>query len=247
MNEYSVNEIKELIKNNDCLLLVETDSSSYLVKYSDIADFIVYYNFYVENSDMHILEWQNADKGYIATTRGCFLDTCNPDFRKKIIGRLTDLQTGDAELKDVNYLRPDDFYTYFCEVEKEKNPNIEKKIIKYKNHKLSLSIDTYMNGRLALLGFDNENDMYDITINLPEMDIKDKSYGFIDSFCKSMGLEKTLLDNGIIKKIVKPVNYNMGCYDLVQFDLKKLNDYDHIGLSFFLNQNQPNLEKELTI
>ena len=36
----------------------------------------------------------------LATTRGIFLDKCNPDLREKIIDRLVKLQQGEIEVKD---------------------------------------------------------------------------------------------------------------------------------------------------
>ena len=247
MIEYSPNETIDIIKNNIPLLNVNTGNNEYLIKYEDIADFIVYYNENIEMTNMKISEWQNANKGYIATTIGMFLDKCDKDFRAKIIDRLIALQMGDLETKEIKYLKPDIYYYLFCEMEQKKLENKEQKKIIFNNKEISININSFPNGRLALYGISEYDDLYFISENLPDIEMKDMSYGFITSDCKDVGLEKKLLDEGIIKKIIKKVKYNMGTYDLVQFDLKKLDDYDHVGLSFVYNVNQPNIAKEFKI
>lgn len=75
----------------------------------------------------------------------------------------------------------------------------------------------------------------DVTINLPNKPSFDEGDAFIDSLAKDCGLEKALLDKKIIKKIVdENIQYNMGHYDYIIFDIEKLKEYDPIG---FLNMD----------
>lgn len=52
---------------------------------------------------------------------------------------------------------------------------------------------------------------------------------------KSIGLEKALKKEGIIKEIFCEEKYNLGTYDYVAFDLKKLRPYDPDGFDKFMD------------
>lgn len=112
------------------------------------------------------------------------------------------------------------------------------KSIKLNNKEVFLEIGTYAYGnRLAILSNTVDEPYSDVTINLPELDLNTKDEAFIDSMCKDCGLYQALIDNGVIKEVVKEkVPYNMGRYDLVRFDLDKLREYDPKGYEEFLNE-----------
>ncbi len=112
---------------------------------------------------------------------------------------------------------------------------MNKKILKFNGKELFLEINKYMyNERLAILAY-TKDDLYgDITINLNGYSIE-KDEGFINSITKDSGLEAKLKKEGIIKEVIGTVNSNMGKYDLVVFDFKKLIEYDPIGMKKFTN------------
>ena len=75
----------------------------------------------------------------------------------------------------------------------------------------------------------------------------DDSYCFIDALAKDCGLEKALIDNKIISHVLHPVQYNYGKYDLVQFNLEKLKEYDPLGFSAFEDLSIEQIAKEFKI
>lgn len=106
----------------------------------------------------------------------------------------------------------------------------ENKKLKFKNNELFLEITQYVNnGSLAILAYTKEDIYGDITINLPGFSV-DEGEGFINSITKDSGLEQKLIKEGIIKEVITTVQYNMGKYDLVAFDIDKLKEYDPIGI-----------------
>lgn len=100
----------------------------------------------------------------------------------------------------------------------------------FKNKKLYLKVEQYgFSGNIALLAY-TKNDLYgDITTNLNGYSL-DEDEGFINSITKDSGLEKKLMDEGIIKEVITTINHNMGKYDLVVFDFEKLKEYDPEGI-----------------
>lgn len=104
------------------------------------------------------------------------------------------------------------------------------KTFKFDGENLSLQISRYANNdRLAILAFTQDEPYADITINLPAYSVE-KNEGFIDALAKDTGLEQKLIDKGIIKEVITTVNYNMGKYDCVSFDMEKLKEYDLVGV-----------------
>ena len=101
---------------------------------------------------------------------------------------------------------------------------------------LFINICTYQsNNRLAIDCGTEEEPYADITINLPNTFIDSINIGFIDSVTKDCGLEKALLDEGIIKEIICNQPYNYGNYDCVSFDMKKLKEYDPEGFELYMD------------
>ena len=105
-----------------------------------------------------------------------------------------------------------------------------RKTLRFKGEKLFLEVAQYQsNMNLAITAYTEEEPYGDITINLPGMCVYEDE-GFINSYTKSGGLEKALIDKGIIKEVQSTCKYNYGEYDLVTFDLEKLKEYDPEGV-----------------
>ena len=64
----------------------------------------------------------------------------------------------------------------------------------------------------------------------------------IDALTKDSWLEKKLIKEGIIKEVMTKVNYNMGKYDFIVFDMKKLKEYDPVGMEQYLKENEEEFE-----
>lgn len=106
----------------------------------------------------------------------------------------------------------------------------KKKTLKFGKEELFLQISYYKDNRnLAILAYTVEEPFGRITINLSNHRLHHNE-GFIDALTKKSGLEKKLIEKGIIKKITGTVKYNMGKYDLAVFDMEKLNEYDPKGI-----------------
>ena len=61
---------------------------------------------------------------------------------------------------------------------------------------------------------------------------------------KSGGLEKALIEKGIIKEVQGTHKYNYGEYDLVTFDLEKLKEYDPDGVEKYEQYIGEEIEEE---
>ena len=64
----------------------------------------------------------------------------------------------------------------------------------------------------------------------------------IDALTKDSWLEKKLIKEGIIKEVMTKVNYNMGKYDFIVFDMKKLKECDPVGMEQYLKENEEEFE-----
>jgi len=104
---YTKEEIEEIIKSQEKLLYVDNGVDEVIVKYNDIADFIVDFSDKTGHKhNLKIYEYNNPSSNPIATTFGCFLNKCDADFRKKIIDRLVEVQTGGI-IKDYKIIDED--------------------------------------------------------------------------------------------------------------------------------------------
>lgn len=112
------------------------------------------------------------------------------------------------------------------------------KSINLHDKEVFLKIGAYAySDRLAILSNTVDGIYSNVTVNLPELYLDSINEAFIDSMCKDCGLYQALIDNGIIKEVIKEkVPYNMGRYDLVKFDMDKLREYDPKGYETFLNE-----------
>jgi len=122
--------------------------------------------------------------------------------------------------------------------------NKKPKTLKFKGDKLYLQVSQYRNnGNLAILADTKEEPYGDITVNLSGFSVE-KNEGFINSITKDSGLEKKLIKDGIIKEVITTVNYNIGKYDMVVFDIEKLKEYDPTGVKEYQKtiENEEELE-----
>ena len=119
-----------------------------------------------------------------------------------------------------------------------------KKALNFNGKKLFLEVSEYINnGNLGILAY-TEEDLYgDITINLSGFSV-DRGEGFINALTKDSGLEKKLIREGIIKEVITTVKYNMGHYDLVEFNLEKLKEYDPKGVKKYQEEFEEDFEEE---
>ena len=141
------------------------------------------------------------------------------------------------------YLKNHDIKKYGEEFinEEEKMEKIKKPLI-FNKEELFLQVSQYRNnGNLAILAYTKEDLYGDITINLSGFSV-DKGEGFINALTKDSGLEKKLIKEGIIKEVMTTVNYNMGKYDFVEFDLEKLKEYDPEGVKQYQEENEEEFE-----
>lgn len=112
------------------------------------------------------------------------------------------------------------------------------KTLKFEGENLYLEVGQYMNGRIAIIAY-TEEDMYgDVTKNLPYAYLENENGGFINPFTKSDGLESRLIKAGIIEKVVDTVQYNMEKYDEVIFNIEKLREYDKDGIDKYLESKK---------
>ena len=104
----------------------------------------------------------------------------------------------------------------------------------------NIKVYDYVNGnRLAIFLTDDEGDFFDITVNLTDAIINDIDEGFINSNFDTENGRKfidKLKEIGIISYSYGFINYNMGSYELVKFDLDKLKEYDKVGVNKYINK-----------
>lgn len=112
----------------------------------------------------------------------------------------------------------------------------EKKSLKFNGEQLFLNIGCYSNGRIAITCDTSEEPFSDITINLPNKYLNGINQCYIDELSKAIGLEELLIKENIIERVNYIQSYNMGNYDCVDLNLKKLKEYDPVGFSNFLKE-----------
>lgn len=107
--KYSKKEFLKILKEDGILFVSTSRGNRYIIKKSDIADFIM-----IESereghsSDMSF--FMPGINGPVITTYGCFLNKANPIFREEIIDRLVLLQTTDEKVKDIKIFDTELFY-----------------------------------------------------------------------------------------------------------------------------------------
>ena len=122
----------------------------------------------------------------------------------------------------------------------EKRANYYLKVSSYKNNdRLCISITNRDNNDIR----EKIDYVEDITVNIPEISIDKTNQTYLSSDI-SYEVKRRLLDNGIINKIVKTIEYNLEKYLLVEVDLEKLREYDKEGVQAFLELNNENITLE---
>lgn len=110
------------------------------------------------------------------------------------------------------------------------------KKIKYNGYKFKLEVNSYEdNNRLAILLYNNSDLFEVLTVNLPEIPIKNINENFINNKIDGTVIHRDsfiskLKELGIIEIVHPPVPYNMNTYSLAKFNLEKLREYDHKGV-----------------
>lgn len=107
LNQYSLEEIKELLIKKEKLVYVDTGSEEIVVRYEDLPDVIVDLNYKLGSVDLKVYDYNNPSSIPILNTIGYFLDRCDQDVRKDIIERLVGLQTDEIEIKDYKVIDED--------------------------------------------------------------------------------------------------------------------------------------------
>lgn len=117
-----------------------------------------------------------------------------------------------------------------------------KKTLMFNEEELFLRVTKYVdNGYLAIFAYTRDELYGDLTVNLSDFSF-DKNKGFVNAITKDLGLEEKLIEEGIIKRVITTVNYNMGKYDFVEFDLEKLKEYDPEGVKQYQEENEEEFE-----
>ena len=106
LNQYNIDEIKEILTSNERLVYVDTGNEEIVSKYNDLPDIIVDINDKIGSTNLTVMEFDNPSK-ILLTTFGPFLNKCNSDVRKDIIDRLNNLQQGIEEVKDYKVIDED--------------------------------------------------------------------------------------------------------------------------------------------
>lgn len=128
---YSEEEILEILKNNERLVIVDDGIDDAIIKFEDLPDFIVDINNKTGyTTNLKVYDYQNISMNPILTTMGHFLDKCDPIVRQDIIDRLIKLQTFEEEVKDYKIID-----TYMLENAEEKLEKQLEKNLKKKNNR----------------------------------------------------------------------------------------------------------------
>lgn len=109
--KYTRKEMSDIAKNEGFVFVETSRGDNYIIKKSDICDFIIQES---ERQGHHVnikiyapnLKIRNP----LLTTKGWFLDKINQKYRQEIIDRLVKLQTFQIKPKDVKIFDNDIFY-----------------------------------------------------------------------------------------------------------------------------------------
>lgn len=115
-----------------------------------------------------------------------------------------------------------------------------------RKEKYYMMVSSYRNNNRLCINITDRSDndireevdyIANVTINIPEISIDKINQVYLSNDI-SDGVKYKLLDNGIISKTIKTIEYNLDKYSLVEVDLEKLKEYDKEGVEEFLNLNQ---------
>ena len=106
---YTVEEIKNILLSDERLVYADNGIDECIVKYSDLPDFIMdMANYMHHDCVIKVYPYPPETMTPILTTRGCFLDKCNPDVRVDIIDRLAEVHIFE-NMKDYKIINESDF------------------------------------------------------------------------------------------------------------------------------------------
>ena len=147
---YTKGEIKNILLSGEKLVYVDNGIDEFVVKYSDLPDFIVDMSRSMNNScQLKVYKYPAESMTPILTTMGEFLDRCDPDVRADIIDRLVAVQTVE-DTKNYRIINE-----YDLEVVKE---DIDKNIsVKILNLWLSDYGDIRCNASISVNGKEKSN------------------------------------------------------------------------------------------
>lgn len=108
-NFYDENEISQLLNKKEKLVYADNGVDEVIIRYCDIPDFIIDTNTdkVFGSVDWKIYDYDNYNGNPILTTKGEYLDKCNPKVRADIIDRLVKLQTNEASIKEYKIINED--------------------------------------------------------------------------------------------------------------------------------------------
>ena len=98
LDEYNEDEIRNILKNKERLVIVNINNDEIIAKYNDIPDIIVDLNDKLGSVDLEIYNYSEPSMTPMITTFGYFLNKCNQEVRADIIDRLVLLQTEELEV-----------------------------------------------------------------------------------------------------------------------------------------------------
>ena len=129
--KYSKKEFLKILKKDGILFVKTNLGNKYIIKKSDIADFIMLESERTgHTSDMFF--FMPGIHAPVITTYGCFLNKANPVFREEMIDRLVLLQTTDEKAKDIKIFDTDLFNKMLDNNEISNDiPNFDKLYKKY--------------------------------------------------------------------------------------------------------------------
>ncbi len=95
------------MKKNTRLVYVSDGANEIVVRYEDLPDVIVDFNYKFGLTNLRVCDYKNPSLEPLLTTNGYFLDKCDLKVRADIIDRLIELQTGQEEIKDYKICNTD--------------------------------------------------------------------------------------------------------------------------------------------
>lgn len=109
------------------------------------------------------------------------------------------------------------------------------KNIKINKKNFNIKVKNYNNGRMKLI-YTNHDEMYEITLDLPDIYLEDGKV-FLDPECKKNGVLKALKKTRIIREICEIFNYNYVDIMVVKVNLGVLRKYDNKGVNEYMRRS----------
>ena len=109
-----------------------------------------------------------------------------------------------------------------------------RKRIKYKGTNFNINVFSYENGRIGIKLINN-NDSYDISINLPDYYLEKDSIFLNPDVKANTTLYKLLRKCKVIKDVTSIIICDYNPIPITKVNLKKLEDYDYDGVMKYIN------------